>query len=59
MMIETIGCRALLKNGFAIFNFCVLSIMEMQLPQDFKEFLRLLNEQQIEHSSSSWAECGA
>lgn len=43
------GLTNLFQNDFNIFNFYVQSIMEMQLPQDFKEFLKLLNEQQVEY----------
>src|SRR5512139_2957239 len=44
-----IGCLALPKNASTTFSACVKSIMAIELPNDFKEFLKLLTAHEVEY----------
>jgi hypothetical protein len=43
------GTAAHRKNACARSNFCAVSTMDITLPLDFREFLRLLNEKGVEY----------
>ena len=43
------GIAAHQPNGYNTLNFSAASTMDITLPLDFKEFLRLLNEKGVEY----------
>ena len=47
--IGPIGIAAHQPNGYNTLNFSAASTMDITLPLDFKEFLRLLNEKSVEY----------
>ena len=48
-MIGDTGTRAHHKNGYIIWNIYEELIMDIELPEDFKEFLNILNNREAEY----------
>lgn len=48
-MIVPIGAHALRRNALVILSSCADSTMELELPKDFKEFLKLLSDHRVKY----------